>query len=241
MFITSIERNEWAQWIQKRGTPISAALKFAGVTPSAVTRVLQGEQINLQTETVEKIRAAIASETPALDRISDLSDTPAESLTTANSGNGNGNGTGYYRDPRWLKLRDQCFNLHPHCFACGTSTDRQLQAHHIRYNRSTDGLPYWLVPVSDLITVCVEHHDEITAGWRDLHVTLSLIPHYPETFPAINRFAKEITEVIQDCRRRHSAPVIEYDPCGTGEVDVKEIDDATKQEMKSWSMSRYKR
>ncbi len=240
MFITSIERNEWAQWIQKRGTPISAALKFAGVTPSAVTRVLQGEQINLQTETVEKIRAAIASETPALDRIAPISETVDIPPVSTATNNGN-NGTGYYRDPRWLKLRDQCLERHPNCFACGCSTDRLLQVHHKRYNRSPDGLPYWLVPVSDLITVCVEHHDEITAGWRDLHVTLSLIPHYPETFPAINRFAKEITEVIQDCRRRHSAPVIEYDPCGTGEVDVKEIDDATKQEMKSWSMLRYKR
>lgn len=240
MYITSIERNEWAQWIEKRGTPISAALKFAGVTPSAATRVLQGEQINLQTDTVEKIRAAIASETPALDRIAPISETVDIPPVATATNNGN-NGTGYYRDPRWLKLRDQCFDLHPNCFACGTSTDRLLQVHHIRYNRSTDGLPYWLVPVSDLITVCVEHHDEITVGWRDLHVTLSLIPHYPETFPAINRFAKDIAEVIQDCRRRHSAPVIEYDPCGTGEVDVKEIDDATKQEMQSWYGSRYKR
>jgi len=242
MYITSIERSEWANWIEKRNTPIRAALKFAGVaSPSAVERVMQGAHINLETKTVEKIRAAIASETPALDRISDLSDTPAESLTTANSGNGNGNGTGYYRDPRWLKLRDQCLERHPHCFACGKSTDRLLQVHHIRYNRSTDGLPYWLVPIGDLTTVCVEHHDEIHAGLRDLRKTLSLIPHYPEIFPAINRVAKEIAEVIQDCRKRHSAPVIDYNIGNKGnDIDFKEGKSLIKQEIQSWSSSRAK-
>lgn len=64
-----------------------------------------------------------------------------------------------YKDPRWQMKRLEVFKRdESRCQLC-FQANKELHCHHLAYKK---GRPVWETPVCDLISLCVECHDEIT-------------------------------------------------------------------------------